>query len=163
MPKVTLQHYPLYYDDINMGDKWISNARTITECDIVAFLSIGRMTESIFTDREFYEHDTIFDHNWNRRLVPGILQLCVMAGFFSALGLMGRGSLAYLGMDELRIPNPTFTGDTLHLEVECVRKKKTAKNPNRGVITYHMLLKNQKGEVCQSSYQSLLYQNKPED
>ena len=45
-----------YWEDLKEGDQFRTLNRTITETDIVNFISVTGMLETIFTDLSFSEH-----------------------------------------------------------------------------------------------------------
>jgi acyl dehydratase len=130
-----------HFEDVNAGDKFLSTGRTIFETDIVNFLGLSRINEPLFNDREYYEKQGIL----KGRLVPGPLTYVIAMGLFTNLGIVHGTVLAFLGMDEFRIPKPVFCGDTLTLEVEVLRTRQTSK-PKQGVVAFKFTTRNQRGE-----------------
>ncbi|MDP6100912.1 MAG: MaoC/PaaZ C-terminal domain-containing protein [Dehalococcoidia bacterium] len=131
----------MHFEDVNIGDKFLSMGRTIFETDIVNFLGLSRINEPLFNDREFYEKQGIL----KGRLVPGPLTYVIAMGLFTNLGLIHGTVLAFLGMDEFRIPKPVFCGDTLTLELTVISKRQTSK-PKQGVVTFRLTTRNQRNE-----------------
>lgn len=131
-----------YFEDLKQGDRFVSMGRTVTETDIVTFLGLSRILEPLFNDREYYEKQGIL----KGRLVPGPLTYVIAMGLFTSLGIVHGTVLAFLGMDEFRIPKPVFCGDTIHLEVDVDSMRKTSK-PGQGVVTFNMITKNQRQEA----------------
>ena len=58
---------PKFFEDIAIGNKFVTAGRTITECDIVHFYMLSGAFEELFTNREFVEKESIF----KRRIAQG--------------------------------------------------------------------------------------------
>lgn len=65
-------------------------------------------------------------------------------------------TLAMLGKEAIRIPNPARAGDTLTYTTECVSKVPSSSKPDRGVITLRDSLTNQRDEVVLTQEVALL-------
>lgn len=130
-----------YYDDLNVGDAWRSNSKTITETDMVTFNSMLGIALPAFVDEEYMKEGAIF----GRRFATGVMTIPLAAGLFTQLHLVDESLMAMLGM-ECRMKNPLFVGDTIYVDVEVVDKKETSK-PDRGVVHFRYLTKNQRHEI----------------
>ena len=144
-----------YFEDLALGDKFVTTGRTITETDIVQFLNLIRNLEPQFSDREFYEKEWIF----KRLASPGALTFSIAVGLFTHLGLVSGTGLGFLGMDDFRLPAPVFCGDTLYVDVEIVEKR-TSKS-GRGLVTMKLIGKNQNGEVVMQYKQVVILAFRP--
>ncbi|MEE9203190.1 MAG: MaoC/PaaZ C-terminal domain-containing protein [Dehalococcoidia bacterium] len=140
-----------YYEDLSVGDKFVTLGRTVTETDIVNFLGLSRIMEPLFNDREYYEKQGLLQG----RLVPGPLTYVISMGLFTHLGIVHGTVLAFLGMDDFRIPRPVFCGDTIHLDVEVFSQRRTSK-PEQGVVTFRFTTKNQRDETVMYWNHSLM-------
>lgn len=60
-----------YYEDLPLGRQFKTIGRTVTEPDIVNFINATGMTEVIFMDMEFLEHES----DIKGRVAPGALDL----------------------------------------------------------------------------------------
>ncbi len=130
-----------YFEDLKEGDRFVTVRRTVTETDIVDFLGLSRIMEPLFNDREYYEKQGLL----KGRLVPGPLTYVISMGLFTHLGIVHGTVLAFLGMDEFRIPRPVFCGDTIRVTVEVDSMRQTSK-PGQGVVTFQFTTKNQGNE-----------------
>jgi len=132
---------PLYYEDIEVGDEWTSQGRTITEADIVNFAGISGDFNQIHVDEE-YAKKMFF----GRRIAHGML------GFAIASGLSTRTPpvhvVAFLGIKEWNFRAPIFIGDTIVLKNKVIEKRLTSKG-DRGIVTFEKKVINQKNEVVQ--------------
>src|SRR5438094_740329 len=49
-----------YFDELEVGERFTTVGRTVTETDIVQFLNLSRNLEPQFSNREFYEKSWIY-------------------------------------------------------------------------------------------------------
>lgn len=130
----------MYWQDMPVGAKFKTYGRTITETDIVNFISCTGFLEVLFTDMEFVrEHSAI-----KGRLAPGALVYALGEGL-TMLGTIQGTGLAFLGM-ELDVKGPTFAGDTIHVEIEVIEQRPASKG-GRGLVRTRNKIINQKGET----------------
>jgi 3-hydroxybutyryl-CoA dehydratase len=131
----------LYWDDQQVGDRYRTFARTITETDLVMFVNVTGMTEVLFVDETFEPPGQAKPPG---RVVPGALVYTLMEGFICQGPIQGTG-LAMLELEQ-KILAPTFVGETVHCEVEVTTIKPTSKG-NRAVVTTMNTVKSTAGEV----------------
>ncbi|HEX6610417.1 MAG TPA: MaoC family dehydratase N-terminal domain-containing protein [Hyphomicrobiaceae bacterium] len=130
----------MYWQDMPVGAKFKTYGRTITETDIVNFISCTGFLEVLFTDMEFVrEHSAI-----KGRLAPGALVYALGEGL-TMLGTIQGTGLAFLGM-EMDVKGPTFAGDTIHVEIEVIEQRPASKG-GRGLVRTRNSIINQKGET----------------
>lgn len=128
------------WQDMKVGDKYKTYGRTITETDIVNFISCTGFLEVLFTDMEYVrEHSAI-----KGRLAPGALVYALAEGL-SMMGTIQGTGLAFLGM-QLDVKGPTFAGDTIHVEIEVIEQRATSKG-GRGLVRTRNTVINQKGDT----------------
>lgn len=128
------------WQDYTVGDVFRTIGRTITEPDLVNFISCTGMTEVMFNDLEYIrEHSAV-----KGRAVPGALVYATAEGLLVQSTMQHTG-LAFLNM-ELDVKGPTFVNDTIHVEVEVLEVRKTSKG-NRGLVRTRNTIKNQRGET----------------
>lgn len=81
-------------------------------------------------------------------LVAGGFQTAALAW---ALGLKTRlfdhCAMAGIGVDELRWLKPLRAGDTVQCTLQCVSNVPSQSRPDRGVVTFHYIMTNQRGET----------------
>ena len=120
-----------------VGERYRTINRTITETDLVNFISVTGMLETIFIDATF-EAGTI-----KGRFVPAALSYTLIEGLQCQTFFQGTG-LALLEVEK-KILKPVMVGDTIHGEVEVLAIKPTSKG-NRAVVTSMNDVVNQRGE-----------------
>jgi acyl dehydratase len=131
----------LYFEDFSQGRQFKTLKRTITETDLVHFITLCGFFESLFMDQSYVESETSF----GRRIVPGALSLAYAEGLSILSGILHHTGMAFLGL-ELQINKPVFIGDTIGVEIEVVDRRETQK-PDRGIVTFHHRVFNQKDEL----------------
>ncbi len=104
----------VYWQDLTVGDEFITFGRTITETDLMNFITMTGMTEVIFTDQT---HSGVL----KGRVVPGALSYTLIEG------LIVQGMLQATGMALLELTKkllaPVRVGDTIHghIVIESIR------------------------------------------
>ena len=129
-----------YWNDLEVGQRFRTFGRTITETDIVNFVSCVGMLESLFVDEEFRaKHSAI-----PGRPAPAALVFSIAEGL--VLNATGQGTgLAFLGMD-LNVEKPVLQGDTIHVEIE-ITEVRPASRGGRGLVRTRNRIVNQRGET----------------
>lgn len=123
-----------YWQDIAVGQKFRTFRRTITETDIVNFISATGMLETIFIDTTF-EQGAI-----KGRPVPGALTYSLIEGFIMQGMVQGTG-LALLEVHK-KVLAPVVAGDTVWAEIEITGIRPTSKH-NRAVVVSQIDVRNQ--------------------
>jgi acyl dehydratase len=135
----------LHFEDYEIGEKFISSGRTITETDIVIYAALTGDWHQLHTNVE-YAKTTVF----KERIAHGMLTLVIGTALLGRLGeyvLLPKSFIAFYGMDKVRLTGPVKIGDTIHCEatVNEKRDKETA-----GIIGYTIEIKNQNEEIVAS-------------
>ncbi len=129
-----------YFEEIEVGLKFKTRARTITEADLVGFCNLTWMTESLFTDLENHREGA----GAHGRVVPGVMVYAMAEGLLTYT--MEHTGLAFL-QAEFAVKGPTFVGDTIHIEVEVLEARPTSK-PGRGLVRTRNIVRKHSGEEC---------------
>ncbi|MBA1204299.1 MaoC family dehydratase [Pseudomonas capeferrum] len=128
------------WEELPVGRQFKTYGRTITEADIVNFISATGMLEVLFTNTEFRR-----EAGFDGRLVPGGQVFCMAEGLLFQTALQGVG-VAFLNM-ELDIKGPTFAGDTVHVEVEVIEVRPSKGKPGMGLVRTRNRVVKQDGSV----------------
>lgn len=123
-----------YWQDLEVGQKFKTFKRTITETDIVNFISVTGMLETIFIDKTFNAGAI------KGRPVPGALTYSIIEGMLMQTMVQGTG-LALLEVHKKMLA-PVVAGDTIWAELEVTKVRPTSKL-NRAVVSTHINIKNQ--------------------
>jgi len=126
-----------YWQDLQVGQRWRTFRRTITEADLVNFINATGMLEAIFIE-DGYEGGAI-----QGRPVPGALTYTFIEGFILQSMIQGTG-LAMLELHQ-KILAPVCVGDSIDAVVEVTGVRPTSKG-NRAVVTSRITVSNQRRE-----------------
>jgi acyl dehydratase len=131
----------LHYEDLDVGRRWRTAARTVTEADVVAFAGVSGDFNPIHVDAE-HAATTGF----GERIAHGALVLAIATGLRQQEGVF-RGTLkAWLGMREWRFQAPVRIGDTLHVVTE-IKERRATKDAAAGLVVQLVEVRNQRDEV----------------
>ena len=143
---------PKFFEDLDVGNKFVTAGRTVTESDIVHFYMLSGAFEELFTNREFVEKESIF----KRRIAQGPLTYIISLGLAIQLGWLRGTGMAFLGLDQLRASHPVFENDTIHVEIEIIEKRESKSHTDRGIITAKYIVLNQHNEPVLYYNQSVM-------
>lgn len=127
-----------YWQDIKEGQVFDTFRRTVTETDLVNFISVTGMLEAIFIE-EGYEAGAI-----KGRPVPGALTYALIEGFILQTMIQGTG-LAMLELTQ-KIHGPVVVGDTIHARITVTGIRPTSKS-GRAVVDSSIEVFNQRQEL----------------
>src|SRR5690606_21544558 len=135
--KETILSQGFYWQDIAVGQRFKTFRRTITETDLINFISTTGMLETIFID-------TTFEHGAMKgRPVPGALTYTLIEGLILQGMVQGTG-LALLEVHKKMLA-PVFVGDTIWAEIEVTSIRPTSRH-NRAVVASRVDVRNQRNE-----------------
>lgn len=134
--KITVLGMGYYWQELEVGQRFHTLRRTITETDIINFISATGMLETIFTDTTFGGGAI------KGRPVPGALTYGIIEGLLMQGMVQGTG-LALLEVHK-KILAPVVAGDTVWAEVEVTGVRPTSKN-NRAIVSSAIEIRNQHG------------------
>ncbi|MGI9521516.1 MAG: MaoC family dehydratase [Hyphomicrobiaceae bacterium] len=129
-----------YWNDLNVGEKFRTLKRTITEADVVQFIGVTGMVETIFTDLTFSEHRGAIQG----RVAPAACTYTIIEGLLCQATMQTTG-LALLEVEK-KILKPVYAGDTVYAEVEVTALRPTSKG-GRGIVTTMNTVRNQRDDV----------------
>lgn len=124
------------WQDLTVGQRLRTFARTVTETDLVNFIGVTGMLEAIFIE-EGYEGAAMAG-----RPVPGALTYALIEGFILQTMIQGTG-LAMLELHQ-KILAPVCVGDTIEAQIEVTGIKPTSRS-GRAVVDSRIDVFNQRG------------------
>ncbi len=130
-----------YFEEIEVGEEYLSPGRTVTEADIVIFAGLSGDYNILHTDAEFMK-SSIF----GERIAHGLLGVAIQSGLLTR-AMRPFATVAFLGL-RWKFKGPIRIGDTIKVRAKVVSKKETGK-PDRGIVTVERQVINQRGEVVQ--------------
>jgi acyl dehydratase len=131
----------LTFEEHQVGARYETLARTVSEADICAFVNLCGFNEPLFYDMEYVARESVF----KGKPSPGAFTFSLSEGLIMQTGLIHGTGMSYLG-GEIRIVAPVLAGDTIHVAVTIADKRET-KKPDRGIVTYTHTVTNQRGDV----------------
>jgi acyl dehydratase len=140
------------WDELEVGQKFRTPGRTVTESDVVMFCMFTGNWIEIHSNTEYASKT-----RWGERLVQGMLTFTLISGLLQ----FGPAIQANYGVDKMRFLNPVKIGDTIYVSAEVIGKKE--KDDKYGVGSFLIKAFNQRGEVVQRSEWSLLMMKKRAD
>jgi acyl dehydratase len=132
----------LYFEDLQVGEKFLSVGRTVTEADVVNFAGLSGDFHSLHMD------ETYAAKAYGRRIAHGMLVVSMTSGLVGRLPIMRAIEQTTLGLGSVdcRFLKPTFIGDTIRVQLEVAGKKASSKT-DRGWVTMRRAVLNQHGEA----------------
>src|ERR1700682_2602523 len=130
----------LTWQELPVGMTFRTSARTVTETDLITFITWAGIVNPLFTDARFSQDV----EGYSGRLVPGMITYCFSEGLIAQTGVMRGTGIAMLGVSHLKHVAPVFVGDTVHSIVEMVESR-ASKTPGRGVVASDIRVVKQDG------------------
>ncbi len=127
---------------IEKGAQFLSQARTVTETDIVNFCGLSGDFTPVHSDAEFARTTPA-----GERIAHGPLVLSVAIGLATASGLFGDRVIGLVNCN-WDFSAPVRIGDTIRSVVEVTEIRATSK-PGRELATYQFNVLNQRDESVQ--------------
>lgn len=127
------------YEDMVVGSRFRTADRTVTETDLVSFITLFGFNEPLFWDARHAA-----SAGYEGRLCPGALTYCMAEGLVIQTHVLHGTGLAFMGM-QLDVKKPVLVGDTIHAVVE-VTQSRPASRGARGVVTTRVTVYNQRDE-----------------
>lgn len=128
------------FEEMTVGLAFRTAARTVTETDLVNFITLAGFNEPLFWDARHAA-----SAGYPGRLVPGALIYALAEGLVLQTHALAGTGLAFMHM-ELDVRRPVFVGDTLYCIVEITESRPSSK-PGRGVVTSRIDVRNQDDEI----------------
>ena len=145
----------LYWTDMTVGAAYSTAARTVTETDLMRFVSMG-FTEPLFTD-----HAGPQAAGYRDRLVPGALTFSLAEGLLMQTNVIHGTGIAFLGTT-ISVSAPVFVGDTIQV-AWTVTEARPASKGNRGIVTTRNLVRRQDGQIVMEYSPTRLIAGPPPD
>ena len=139
------------FDEFEIDEEIISDARTVTEADVVNFACLSGDFHPEHTDEEYAKKGPI-----GERIAHGLLIMSIATGLLNQTGAFEGTTIAVLEM-RVRFIRAVKFGDTIRAIQKIVAKKETSKT-DRGVLTSYVIVLNQDDQtVLEADLVALLY------
>jgi acyl dehydratase len=142
----------LCLDDFFVGQTWVTLARTITGADLVNFAGLSGDFNPLHTDEEFARTTPFGGRTLHG---PGVLSVAI--GLEARLGIKEGTAIAFLGM-AWNLRGPVLIGDTIRVEQTVAEVRPSRTKPDRGVVTFDVVVKNQRDEACHDGQWFVMFQ-----
>jgi acyl dehydratase len=129
-----------FFEDFNLGDKFVTRGRTLTEADIMQYAGLCWDTQAEHTNAEFARRGP-----FGERIGQQQLGLLIAYGLIGTLRVLDETLVSVLRLG-WNFFNPLRIGDTLRVEL-TVQEKKDLVVEGSGVIRFQWETKNQRDEV----------------
>ncbi|WP_462421484.1 MaoC/PaaZ C-terminal domain-containing protein [Salinicoccus sp. Marseille-QA3877] len=145
-----------YYEDLEIGQEFVTPRRTITEADVVIFAGFSGDYNPIHTDEEFAKTTP-----FGTRILHGPAGFAIATGLESRLGIKDGTAIAFLGMT-WDLKAPIKIGDTIHI-VETINSKRETSKKDRGIVFFDVKIVNQDDVVCQEGEWKVMMMRREEE
>jgi len=133
-------NHALSFHQQPVGLRWSTQRRTVTEHDLMTFVTSFGFNEALFLDA-----NAPAEFGFDGRLIPGALTMVLAEGLVISSGALSGTGRAFLGCG-LEIKAPVFVGDTLEVWVEVTEARLTSRG-DRGVVTTRNEVHSQRGDL----------------
>lgn len=138
MKKATVD---LYYQDVEVGDEFVTATRTISESDVMIFAGLTGDNNELHTSASFAQ-----ETSHGQRIAHGLLTLAMANGLYTRLNLFSKSMISNLEIKDWKFKKAVMLGDTIHVRMVLAEKHLTSDNA-RGIFNWHVDVFNQKNEV----------------
>lgn len=133
-----------YFDDYELGDRFVTDAVTITEGMITRFARA-------FDTQLFHTNlPAAAESGFGGLIGSGLQTLNFSFALFFRMELVQPVALGSPGFDRLRWLKPLRPGDTIHVDCEVIGLNPSRSRPDRGIVLMRHDTLNQAGETIMS-------------
>ena len=141
----------LYFEEFSVGQIFDHPIRrTVTETDNVLVTTLTHNPAALHLDAEYMKGT-----EFGKPIVNSCLTLGLMVGI-SVNDTTHGTTVANLGWDEVRFPQPVFHGDTLRIETEVLEVRASKSRPDNGIVIFAHRAFNQSDELVAECKRSAL-------
>jgi acyl dehydratase len=138
------------WESFTTGECYRTESITVTETHVVNWAGLTGDWVPLHVDAEYAAAS-----EFGERIAHGPLTLALALGLATRTGMFGNCVVAWLGLDEVRLPLPVRIGDTINAEVIVNHSRPTSK-PGRGLVTLGYDVRNQRGETVMTFASTLI-------
>jgi itaconyl-CoA hydratase len=128
------------FEDFEVGRRFVHHwGRTVTAADNTLFSTLTLHYNPAYTNAQFAAAHGHADTPVNPLLVFNVV-------FGLTVEDLSEGGGPFLGVEELSYLKPVHPGDTLYARSEVVAARLASNRPGFGIVTWHTVGANQRGE-----------------
>jgi acyl dehydratase len=127
----------LLFEDIEVGFRFETPRRTVTEADLTAFAGVSGDFNPLHTDAVYAARSI-----YGERIAHGALVLSIATGLRQRVGLFDGTLMGLVEIRTWRFRAPVRIGDTVRVVNEVVELRETSK-PDRGLMVQRVDVVNQ--------------------
>jgi len=136
-----IENLDLYYEDVEVGDEFVTATRTISESDVMLFAGLTGDNNELHTSASFAQ-----ETSHGQRIAHGLLTLAMANGLYTRLNYFSKSMMSNLEIRDWKFKKVVKLGDTIHVRMVLAEKHLTSNN-ERGIFNWHVDVFNQKNEI----------------
>jgi len=125
-----------FFNEFDIGDKFTTPRRTLTEYILETFCNLVWFNSSMFFDDIYTKNEMPY----GTKVFPGPLIIPLAVGLFLKLGLYEKTIIALLGIQNMKFKSPLRVGDTMQVDVQIIDKKDSKTYPDRGILILQFIV-----------------------
>jgi hypothetical protein len=133
-----------YFEDLTVGRQFVTQRRTVTEADVVAFAGLSGDFNPLHVDETFAANGP-----FGQRVAHGLLVLSMATGLRQQSGVFLGVVRAFAEVRSWSFRRPVLIGDTITVVTTIVSARATSK-PGQGVVEQRVDIVNQHHDVVQT-------------
>ena len=135
------------FADVEVGDTAVTQGRTVTDADVANFAGVSGDFNHLHTDGE-----RMSESMFGERIAHGMFVVSAATGLLwqSRTPAEREAVVAFYGVDDLRFRQPTYVGDTIHVETEVLETRERDVAPGNGTVRTDVAIKNQRDQTVVS-------------
>ena len=146
----------LYFDEFFPGQTFDHPIRrTVTETDNVLFTTMTHNPATLHLDAHAMQAS-----EFGRPIMNSCFTLGLMVGI-SVNDTTHGTTVANLGWDKVRFPQPLFQGDTVRIETEVLECRESRSRPDNGIVVFQHRAYNQDDVLVAECQRSALMHKRP--
>jgi 3-hydroxybutyryl-CoA dehydratase len=143
------------WQEFEVGQRVETSGRTVESGDVNLFAGLSGDFNPIHINQTYAEKGM-----FGERIAHGLLTLSVSSGQMNQTGMFEGTTVGFLGMDNVRFSNPVRFGDTVFTAFTVTESRASSK-PGRGIVSFNVVVTNQRSETVLTYDQTLLMAGKP--
>lgn len=129
-----------HFDDLTVGDAWLTQGRTITEADIVNFAGVSGDFNPLHLDEQYSQANL-----YGGRIAHGMCVLSIVTGLFERSGVVEGTILGFISLD-MKWRLAVRAGDTIRLGF-AVKATLRGSQADAGIVIFRGEAYNQRDET----------------